>query len=72
MDKYNGVLLAYHKIVLDVSPPLCMHYLDANRDEITSKQVMYHLAMLDEMEPMFSYLSHENYNVADVYDQYIL
>ena len=50
----------------------CMYYLDANRDEITSKQVMYHLAMLDEMEPMFSYLSHENYNVADVYDQYIL
>ena len=56
----------------DVSPSLCMYYLHANRDEITSKQVMYHLAMLDEMEPMFSYLSHENYNVADVYDQYIL
>ena len=56
----------------DVSPPLCMHYLDANRDEITSKQVMYHLAMLDEMEPMFSYLSHENYSDADVYDQYLL
>ena len=56
----------------DVSSPLCMYYLHANRDEITSKQVMYHLAMLDEMEPMFSYLSHENYNVADVYDEYIL
>ena len=56
----------------NVSPPLCMHYLHANRDEMTSKQVMYHLAMLDEMEPMFSYLSHENYNVADDYDQYIL
>lgn len=56
----------------DVSPPLCMYYLHANRDETTSKQVMYHLAMLDEMELMFSYLSNENYNVADVYDQYIL
>lgn len=56
----------------DVSPPLCMYYLHANRDEITSKQVMYHLAMLDEMEPMFSYLSHENYSDADVYDQYLL
>ena len=56
----------------NVSPPLCMYYLHANRNEITSKQAMYHLAMLNEMEPMFSYLSHENYNVADVYDQYIL
>ena len=56
----------------DNSPPLCMYYLDANRDEITSKQVMYHLAMLDEMEPMFSYLSLENYSDADIYDQYIL
>ena len=54
------------------SPPLCMYYLHANRDEITSKQVMYHLAMLDEIEPMFSYLSHENYSDSDIYDEYLL
>ena len=49
-----------------------MYYLHANRDEITSKQVMYHLAMLDEMEPMFSYLSHENYSDGDIYERYLL
>lgn len=56
----------------DVSPLLCMYYLHANRDEITSKQVMYHLAMLDEMEAMFSYLSHENFCDGDIYERYLL